>query len=395
MELDIVKNYLNNNAKDAWIIYDHGCTNNALVYFIGKKPLTRRAFMVIPLTGMPYIICHGIDVVYLSTTDITSRFSLITYRTWEELEKIIETRISKYNNVIMEISENGSLPKSSYCDYGTIEFIKKFVDTVDSSADLLTKFTSTLDTTALESHVSAMEKILKIKNQAFKHIEKTLKEKRKITEYDVQQYILKRFKREHLVTDSPPIVAVNANAGKPHYEPTKGKSRSIKKGDLILIDLWAREENIENSVFADITWMAYAGKEVPEKYKELFDILHESIDEGLNFLNAHLPVRKVCGYEIDEVVRSYISSKGYGDYFIHRTGHSITTDNTPHGNGVNIDNYETHDTRHIIPNICFSMEPGIYTDKFGIRSEINVFVEGERAYPTCPVQEEIITMDLK
>lgn len=393
MELDIVKNYLNNNEKDAWIIYDHGCTNNALVYFIGKKPLSRRTFMVIPLTGMPYIICHGIDVVYLSTTDITSRFSLVTYRTWEELEKILETRISKFSNVIMEISENGSLPKSSYCDYGTVELIKKFVDSIDSSADLLAKFTSTLDGNAYESHVSAMEKIVKIKNSAFKHIEKALKEKRKITEYDVQQYILKKFKREHLVTDSPPIVAVNANAGKPHYEPIKGKSRNIKKGDLILIDLWAKEE-MEGSIFADITWMAYAGKEVPEKYKELFDILHESIDEGMNYLNAHLPVRKVCGYEIDDVVRSYITGKGYGDYFIHRTGHSITENNTPHGNGVNIDNYETHDTRHIIPNICFSIEPGIYTDKFGLRSEINVFVEGEKAYPTCPVQESILTMDI-
>lgn len=393
MELEIIKNYLKNNEIDAWVIYDYECTNTALINLLGKKPLSRKLFLIIPAIEKPYIICHDIDMAYLNNSEVLDKYTLIPYKCWEDLQDKLSQNLSNYNNIIMEISEFGLLPNASYCDYGTIELIKKYVKNINSSANLLMKCNSILNKVAFESHTLAMQKVVEIKDKAFKLIEDSLKSNKYISEYDVQQYILSQFKSQNLVTDSAPIVAVNSNAGLPHYEPKENNSTEIKKGDLILIDLWAREDS-EDSVFADITWMGYAGKNPPQEYIDIFDIIKDSIEEALLYINSHLPVRKICGYEVDDVVRNYIKSKGYGDYFIHRTGHSISIAPTPHGNGVNMDNYETHDTRQMINNICFSIEPGIYTKDFGFREEINVFIENDKAIATSPIQQELITMNI-
>ena len=387
------KNLLLEKNIDAWIIYDYECTNDVLISFIGKKFLTRRLFLVIPKSEKPFIIANILDIVHLNTDDIKLNFEIITYRTWNELIETLNNKISGYKNVIMEISTYGTLPKSSYCDYGTVKLIEKFGIKVHSSADLLIHYTATYKDEALKSQYRAMEIVSKIKDEAFSLIEKTLKQKQRITEYDVTLFIVEQFKKHGLVFDSNPIVAVNKNAGNPHYEASENISDEIKPGDLILIDLWAKED-VSYGVYADITWMGYAGKNPPKEYIKLFEILKESIDNALDFLNNNLPNRAVCGYEVDDVVRNTLKKYNYEKYLIHRVGHSISIDNSPHGKGTNIDNYETHDERHIINNTGFSIEPGIYTKEFGLREEIDVYIENNQAICISPQQKQLITMDI-
>jgi len=393
-KLEIAKNYLRNNNIDAWIIYDYECSNDALISFIGKKMLTRKVFMVIPKEEKPFIIAHKIDNAYLDVKEIRKDFDLINYQTWNELISLIEQHFKRYNHVIMEMSEQGALPRSSYCDYGTIKMVKDLGIEVTSSSDLLISYTSTYEGKALESQYEAMRITAEAKDLAFKYIEHCLKNNIKVYEYDVVKVITKHFTDNGLVYDSNPIVAVNGNAGNPHYEPKENNSTEIKKGDLILIDLWAKQD-VDYGVYADITWMGYAGKKPPQKYVELFAILKESVDYGLDFLNKNLPLRPVSGYEVDEAVRSVLRKYHQDQYLIHRVGHSISIDDTPHGKGVNIDNYETHDTRHILNHVGFSIEPGIYTNEYGFREEIDVYIDDNKAISVAPRQESLILLDVE
>ena len=387
------QNYLKEKNIDAWVIYDYECTNSALISFIGKRFLTRKSFTVIN-KERSFIIAHKIDEIFLNDKEISTYFDLCLYQTWDELMNLIKTLIAdKYTSIIMEYSELGALPRSSYCDYGTV---KMFIDLglkVNSSVDLLISYISTYEGKSLESQKRAMKITNDAKDKAFKYIEDNLKKNNVITEYDVVKVITNHFKENGLVYDSNPIVAVNGNAGNPHYEPKETQSSQIKKGDLILIDLWAKED-VDYGVYADITWMGYAGKKPPEKYIHLFNILKESIDNGLNFLNENLPIREVMGYEVDEVVRNTLKKYNQDQYLVHRVGHSIDIDNTPHGKGVNIDNYETHDTRHILNHVGFSIEPGIYTSEYGFREEIDVYIENKRAISIAPRQNELILLDV-
>lgn len=391
--IKISKKYLKDNNIDAWIIYDYECSNDALIAFTGKKMLTRKVFMVIPQKERPYIIAHKIDNAYLDVANIKKDFDLINYQTWNELIDLINKHFIQYKKVIMEMSEQGALPRSSYCDYGTIKMIKDLGVNVTSSSDLLIQFTSTYEAEALKSQYEAMRITVEAKDKAFKYIEDSLKNNIKIYEYDVVKVITKHFKDNGLVYDSNPIVAVNANAGNPHYEPKENASSIIKKGDLILIDLWAKQD-VSYGVYADITWMGYAGKNPPQKYIELFNILKESVDYGLEFLNKNLPIRPVAGYEVDEAVRSVLRKYHQDKYLIHRVGHSISIDDTPHGKGVNIDNYETHDTRHILNHVGFSIEPGIYTNEYGFREEIDVYIDDNKAISVAPRQTSLILLDV-
>ena len=391
--ISVSQDYLKTNNIDAWIIYDYECSNDALIAFTGKKMLTRKVFMIIPKEAKPYIIAHKIDNSYLDVPSIRKDFDLINYQTWNELISLIKKHFSQYKKVIMEMSEEGALPRSSYCDYGTIQMIKDLGIEVSSSSDLLINFTSTYEGEALKSQYEAMRITVEAKDLGFKYIEDCLNNNIKVYEYDVVKVITKHFKDNGLIYDSNPIVAVNGNAGNPHYEPKENDSTEIKKDDLILIDLWAKQD-VPYGVYADITWMGYAGKNPPEKYVTLFNILKESIDYGLEFLNKNLPLRPVSGYEVDEAVRFVLRKYNQDQYLIHRVGHSISIDDTPHGKGVNIDNYETHDTRHILNHVGFSIEPGIYTSEYGFREEIDVYIDNNKAISVAPRQTELILLDV-
>lgn len=389
--LDIIRDYVKKSGSDAWIIYDFAATNPAFCKLFGKIFTTRKLFVIIDIYGNNTILCHSIDASGIRNAEISKEFSFVTYTNWKELIEKLKALLSRYRAAMMEISENGLLPRSSYADYGTVCLINSIIPRIVSSADAFQFLTATFDGPALESHKKAALEIDQIKNEAFDLISKTIKDKGMVSEYEVQQYILNRFDDFGLVTDSSPIVAIGTNANNPHYEPTKSNFSFIRKGDVVLIDLWAKKAE-DCGVFADVTWMGFVGETAPQELVKVFDVVKEAIDRALDYIAKELPNHPVCGYEIDDICRKIITDYGYGEYFIHRTGHSISLGNSDHGVGVNIDNYETHDTRTLINNIAFSLEPGIYMPSFGLREEINVYISNNMPNVYTPRQEKIVLL---
>ncbi|MFA6830120.1 MAG: M24 family metallopeptidase [Bacilli bacterium] len=375
-QINVIRKYLESNNLDAWILVDYENQNKTVVSFLGNKMLTRKIFMVFTKIGKPFLICHTIDTVFLNDKEITDIFDIKSYKTWPEMLETEKREFSSFKNICMDISADGLLPRISLADYGSVQFISSLGIQVRSSGDLLQIFSAAFDDKARDSQKEACQRALEIRHEAFAKIRELILKDGQTDEYTIQQFIAKRFHESGMVFDEEAIVAVNANASNPHYGPTEKVHSPIKMGDSVLIDMWAMLKG-ENTVYADITWMGYVGYEVPKVYQERFAILRKAVDSGFAFLKDNLPHRRVEGYEVDDVVRNTVNESGYGQYFTHRTGHNISVDVSPHGPGVNIDNYESHDTRGIIPNISFSLEPGIYAPDFGMRSETDVYIDEE------------------
>ena len=292
----------------------------------------------------------------------------------------------------MEYARHGRLPYIGLVDAGTIELIRSFGKEIVSSADLVANFQARLTPEQIATHRMAAHNIIQIKERAFDFISESLKSDTKITEFDVVQYIRKLFFEYDMESEDGPNCSVDAHAGDPHYEPTKENSAVIAKGQIILIDLWAKLKH-SDGVFADITWMGYAGKrdEIPQKYVEIFQVLSDARDTAVDYLRTHIGSQPVYGSQVDDAVRKVIEKAGYGKYFTHRTGHSIT--DQIHGTGPNIDNLETEDTRKLQHGHLFSIEPGIYMDDCGFRTEIDVYIghDGVEVH-TLPYQTEILAL---
>jgi Xaa-Pro aminopeptidase len=374
---------------DAWILVDYENKNPALVSLLGDKMLTRKIFLVIPSSYRPYIICHSIDTTFLKDPAIKKDYDLKVYKSWGEMLELEKKEFKNYSTVLMDVSDKGLLPRVSLADYGSVAFIKELGIKVTSSADLLQRLTAVISPRAHALQLQADKLTLQIKDEAFKEIKRLILKDGETDEYTIQQFICDRFHQEGMVYDDPAIVAIGPNANNPHYGPTKEVHSPIKKGDLVLIDMWAKMDDVDG-VYADITWMGYVGMEVPEIYAKRFSILKKTIDNCVAFLEKNLPIRQVEGYEVDDVARESITKEGYGEYFVHRVGHNISADVSPHGPGVNMDNYESHDFRSIIDHICFSLEPGIYAPDFGERSETNVYIENRRPIVVAARQDKII-----
>lgn len=385
----IIHEALAKEGADAWVIVDYENRNKTLVEFLGNRMLTRKIFLVFPLNKKPFIICHSIDTVFLRDEEITKEFDLKVYHTWQEMLDIEKKEFSEYKKVLMDISEFGLLPRISLADYGSVEFVKSLGIEVASSGNLLQRFSALYSERAYELQLLANKKTLMIKDEAFAKIKELILKNGETSEYEIQKFICDRFHEEGMVYDDPAIVAIGKNASDPHYGPSKEVSSPIKKGDLVLIDMWAKMDDPEG-VYADITWMGYVGEEVPEIYTKRFEILKKAIEADFEFLKNELPKRAVAGYEVDQISRDYIKGAGFAEYFVHRTGHNIAVDVSPHGPGVNIDNYESHDTREIIDGVTFSLEPGIYAPDFGMRSETNVYIKDRQPIYVAGHQEEII-----
>ncbi len=377
--------------EDAWIIVDYENKNKALVSMLGNKMLTRKIFLVIPKVEKPYIVCHSIDTVFLKGEETAKNFDLHVYRSWQEMLDLEKTLFSNYRSVLMDVSENGLLPRVSLADYGSVAFIKSLGINVSSSADLLQMVTCVYSERSYELQLKADALALQIKDEAFKKIKELVSSRGETNEYEIQQFICRRFHEEGMVYDDEPIVAIGKNASNPHYGPSKDNYSPIKKGDLVLIDMWAKMDD-PDAVYADITWMGYVGESVPEVYEKRFAVLKKDIDLCLEFLNNEMGKRTVKGYEVDDVSRAYIKEEGYSEYYTHRLGHSIAVDVGPHGAGVNMDNYESHDDRSIIEGVCFSLEPGIYAPDFGMRSETNVYIKDNKPVVVAGRQDKIIAI---
>ena len=388
---EVIHEALAKEGADAWVIVDYENRNKTLVEFLGDRMLTRKIFLVFPLNKKPFIICHSIDTVFLRDEEITSQFDLKVYHTWQEMLDIEKKEFAEYKKVLMDISEFGLLPRISLADYGSVEFVKSLGIEVASSGNLLQRFSALYSDRAYELQLLANKKALMIKDEAFAKIKELILKNGETSEYEIQKFICDRFHEEGMVYDDPAIVAIGKNASDPHYGPSKEVSSPIKKGDLVLIDMWAKMDDPEG-VYADITWMGYVGEEVPEVYAKRFEILKKAIEADFEFLKNELPKRAVAGYEVDQISRDYIKDAGFAEYFVHRTGHNIAVDVSPHGPGVNIDNYESHDTREIIDGVTFSLEPGIYAPDFGMRSETNVYIKNRQPIYVAGHQEEIVAI---
>ena len=355
-----------------WLFYDFR-GSDPLAYRILKlgpgKHVTRRWYYWVPATGVPTKLLHRIEPHTLEELPGVDRF----YVGWQEQQRQLREILRGAGRIAMQYSPLNAVPYLSRIDAGTIELIRSFGVEVATSADLVQRFEAMWDDRQLASHREAVEGLRAIVTETFAHVAERIRAGAGLSEYDVQQFILARMKVRGLVTGSAPIAAVNAHSADPHYTPSSQGSASVKEGDLLLIDLWAKKPE-SGSVYGDITWTGYVGTEVPDRHRRIFELVRDARDAALAF--ARDRVRQgafPCGWEVDDVCRAVIREAGYGDHFLHRTGHSIGEE--VHGNGANIDNLETQDTRRLIPRTCFSIEPGVYLPgDFGIRSELDAYV---------------------
>ncbi|MCR5078672.1 MAG: M24 family metallopeptidase [Bacilli bacterium] len=389
MDINSIQALLREKGVDAWIMIDYENKNPTVAKLLGNKMLTRKIILVIPASSKPYVIAHFIDTVFLNEDTLTSVFDIKGYKTWQEMLTLEREEFQGYKKVMMDISEYGLLPRVSLADYGSVDFVRGLGIEILSSADIQQFFSAKLSKHAYETQIDACKKALRIKDEAFRRIKDDILEKGISDEYEIQQFIARRFTEEGMVYDEAPIVAIGPNASNPHYGPSEDVHSPIREGDLVLIDMWAKNIDPEG-VYADITWMGYVGKEVPKVYEDRFNIVKAARDGVIEFLTRELPKRRVEAYEADDVARKIITDAGYGPYFKHRVGHNIADDVSPHGAGANLDNYETHDTRELLDGTSFSDEPGIYAEDFGVRSETDLHNDGGKLVVVGGLQDKII-----
>jgi len=392
MDIARIQQALVDEQLDGWLFYDFRKTN-PIAYEVLGLPIddmyTRRWLYFVPRQGTPTAFISAVESHVLRELPGERR----VYRTWQEMHEFLKTLLQPGTRVAMEYSPLNAIPYMSRVDAGTIELVRSFGAEVVSSANMAQRFVAQLSATQMESHREAGRRIIAAKDHLFQELGADLKAGTALDEYQVQQRFLALIHQAGIVVEEPPIVAANANSGNPHYEPTAEKYSPIHHGDLLLFDFWGHLPEV-GSVIADYTWTAFAGtaEEIPARYKEVFAIVRNARDAGIAFIQKQLAVgARVQGGQVDDAVRSVIASASYGNYFVHRTGHSITT--STHGNGANIDNFETHDVRVLLPNTCNSIEPGIYLPEFGIRSEVDMLIHEHDAEVTgVPMQEEIVAL---
>jgi Xaa-Pro aminopeptidase len=374
---------------DGWLFYDFHHRDPIASRVLGLNGAgmgTRRWFYLIPSRGVPRKLVHRIESGALDSLPGQK----LVYASLDELNKNLPRLIGRARKVAMQYSPRNAIPYVSLVDAGTVEMVRAQGCAVVSSADLVQRFEACWTPEQFQSHREAGKIIDRVVREAFAHAAAQVRAKVSLTEYDLQQWILEQFRVNSIVTDEPSIVAVGPHSGDPHYEPTASKSSPIREGDLLLLDVWGKLSR-PGSVYYDITWVGYLGAKVPEKYERIFEHVREARDRAITFIQRELAAgRKIKGWQVDRVARDTISEAGYGKCFVHRTGHSIGQE--VHGNGANMDSLETHDLRTILPHTCFSIEPGIYLKDFGIRSEVNVYIDGKEARVTGPMQTGVLAL---
>jgi len=391
MNIAAIQAALREQRIDGWLLYDFRGSNpiaRAVIGFDESQIGTRRWFYLIPDEGEPVAIMHVIEPKALAGAPGRQ----VLYRSWKELEALLRQHLQGLPRVAMEYSPGAAIPYIGRVDAGTVEMVSAAGVEVVSSADLVQIFEAcwTPDQKAL--HDRAARDTLTAKDEAFALIRERLAAGVPVKESEVQAFIGARFDARGLTADHPCIVAVNDHASDPHFETAAGeKDREIRRGDLVLIDLWAKVAGDPRAVYYDATWMAYCGPDVPARMREVWEAVKGARDAAVAFVTDSVAAgRTIHGYEVDDVSRGFIEKRGFGPYFLHRTGHSIGYQ--VHGNGVNIDNLETRDQRKIIPGVCFSIEPGVYLPEFGVRSEIDMYVGEGRAEVTGDIQRELLLL---
>jgi Xaa-Pro aminopeptidase len=376
---------------DGWLLYDFRGSNAiaADVAGVGRQGghlTTRRWYYLIPASGEPRALVHAIESHALAHLPGTTE----RYAGRAALEAGLQNLLKGMRRIAMEYSAGCAIPYVSRVDAGTIELVRQFGVEVASSGDLIQQFSAVWDEPRIKSHVAASEKLYRVKDRAFEEAARRVKDGVAVTEFEIQQLMAGWFAEEGLVSDSAPVVASERNAGDPHYLPTAEGARTIGKEEVLLLDLWGKLD-APGAVFADITWVGYTGREVPARIAKAFHAVRLARDAAVELVQQRTRTgEEIRGFEVDRASMAVLNGAGYGDAILHRTGHSLGE--SVHGNGVNMDDYETHDDRRLLPGTGFTIEPGLYFADFGIRSEINMIVRDNDATVTGPRQNEMIAL---
>jgi Xaa-Pro dipeptidase len=389
MNLEQIQSALREQQVDGWLFYDHHHRDPIAYRILGLSDslhVSRRWYYFIPAEGQPRKLTHRIESGKLASLPGSGHL----YSSWQELEAGLRTMLEPYQKLAMQYSPRNAIMYVSLVDAGTIEVLRDMGKTIVSSADLVSRFEAVLTPEQVASHYEAQRHIDEIVTAAWKHIATRLRSggAAPLNEYEVMVWLQEAMRRAGIAEGYGPNVSVNANSSDSHYEPTSAFSKPIREGDFLLIDIWGRMDR-PGTCFYDITWTGVVGREPNERERAVFAAVAQARDAAIKTVqDAFAAGKPLAGWQADDAARAVIRNAGFGDYFTHRTGHSISTET--HGNGANLDNLETHDERLILPYTCFSVEPGIYLPEFGVRSEINMLTEPGRAVVTGPIQAELV-----
>ena len=367
MDIGKIQKALKDKRIDGWLLTDFRNRDYLAYRVVGlnfEKMASRRWYYYIPAKGEPRKLVSAVERLHLDSLP----GKRLVYLSWQEQHSALKKLMGPGKKIAMQYSPKNNVPYVSLVDGGTIELLKSLGYRIVSSADLISMFVSVVPEEGYRTHIEAGRIMDRIRAEAFEQIRAAVRTSSGATEYDVQQFMARRFREEGLTTYDPPMVGVNDHPADPHFETSKETARAFKQGDTVLIDMWAKKD-VPGGIYYDITWVGYIGSTPPAKYVKMFNAVKAGRDAAIKFVKDKFAKGETCyGWQVDDACRSVVKKAGFGKYFLHRTGHSITEET--HGNGVNIDNLETKDERALLPGCCFSIEPGIYLpDRFGVRIE--------------------------
>ncbi len=389
LSIPAVQAALREEGLDGWLLYDfHGSNPIArrLAGIDGATKTTRRWYYAIPANGEPRKLVHAIESFNLDHLP----GSKAVYSQRDTLAAGLKAVLGGLTRIAMEYSPGNNIPYISRVDAGTVEAVRQLGIDVRSSGDLVQRFEAIWSDEALATHRTASERLYRIKDRAFEFVREERRGGRPLTELDVQRQMTGWFDEEGLITDSPPVVAAQENAGDPHYGPSEKKHRAIGEAEVVLLDLWGKLPQA-GAVYADITWVGFTAQAVPDRYLQAFTAARDGRDAAVALVRDSVAGgRELRGFEVDRACRAVVEQAGFGAGFVHRTGHSLGTE--VHGNGVHMDDFETHDERRLIPGTGFTIEPGVYSKAFGVRTEINMFVGEREATVSGPLQKDFVLL---
>jgi Xaa-Pro aminopeptidase len=389
MNLAKMQQEIRKQKLDGWLFFDHH-NRDPLSYRVlglpmGKGP-SRRWYYMVPAEGEPKGMEHRIERRQLAGLP----GEIIPYSSWPEQRAALARLTAGMKRIAMQYSPMCVVPYVANVDAGTVELVRSLGVEVATSAELIQVFEAQWTPAQLESHLEAGRRVDKVRAGAFELIRERTRNGAPLKEVEVKDFVRAGFAAAGLLTDSGPIVGCNANASNPHYEPTSEVTAPIRTGDWVLLDMWAKLDQ-PGAVYYDITWTAFCGDNPTDEMRKVFGIVTGGRDAAIQKVKSTVAAgQPLHGFEVDDACRAVIQASGYSEYFTHRTGHSIGVE--VHGNGANMDNFETHDERRVIPWSCFSVEPGIYLPHFGVRSEINMFVGEGEARVTGEIQREMVLL---
>jgi Xaa-Pro dipeptidase len=390
LPIEAVQRALKEDGFDAWLLYDFHGSNPIATRLAGladgKKMATRRWYYLIPAEGAPRGLVHAIERHNLDALPGDKQ----PYAGRQQLDAGLKKLLAGVKRVAMEYSAGNNIPYLSRVDAGTVEAVRQLGIDVGSSGDLVQRFEAVWSDAAYRTHVVASEMLYRIKDKAFGLVRERFASNTRIDEFELQQRMVGWFKEEGLYSADAPNVSAQEHAGDPHYSVTRETSRQIRRDELLLLDLWGKLPQ-PGAVFADITWCAFGASTVPDEYARAFAAACDGRDASVKLVQDTIRSGgDLRGWQVDRACRDVIEQAGYGQFFIHRTGHSLGEE--VHGNGVHMDDYETHDDRRLIPGTGFTIEPGVYNERFGVRTEINMFIDEREARVTGALQTELVPL---